>query len=463
MNKYFYLKGMLFDQSDTGTIKLPEVEVARRQYVFFISVVFILLLLFSSCNRPQEDISREGERNVRRQLVQTVQVRSSNTEDSPCFSGTAKEGQTIKMSFRVTGPLVEYNVEIGRRVKKGEVLAKIDPRDFELSVSQIEEELKEANAILRAMKTGARSEDIAALEAAVTSAVAQFQTAKKNEERFARLLTTQSVPQLKYDEMKLLYDQAGAALESARQNLNKGKTGARSEDIEAMNAKIAGLNVQLVKEQNALADIFLYAPSDGYVSQKYVENREIITKGIPVLAFTNAAEIRVQTTIPESLLVRQNEFVGYDCEFESYPGRKFKAKLSELGLAQQAGKQGYPLEVTIDSDEKTAIHPGMTAKITIHLKKQKTEFLIPLAAIVGDEEITSDNSEIGEKHSASAKSEKSYVWYVDPLNESLVKKYITIVRLVDEGVIVTGELKIDDRIISAGARFVRENEKVRVK
>ncbi|MDD3585854.1 MAG: efflux RND transporter periplasmic adaptor subunit [Thermoguttaceae bacterium] len=429
----------------------------RQTLVLYITMSLILFL--PSCSPPKESVSFP----IPPRLVQTTRVRESGEQETHCFSGTAKEGRTVKMSFRVPGPLVEFQVEIGKRVKKGELLARIDPRDYLLAVRQVESELGEANATLSEMKTGARAEDIAAWEAAVVAAQSQFETAKKNEERFARLLAQQSVPQLKYDEIKLLYDQATAALEAARQNLNKGKTGARAEEITAMESKISGLTVQLEKAKNALGDTSLPAPSDGYVSQKYVENGEIVAPGIPVLAFTDASQIKVQTSIPESLLVRRAEFAGFECEFESYPERKFNAELSELGQAQQAGKQGYPLEVEIHTDEGTSIHPGMAATIAVHLKKERAEFLIPLSAIVGDEQIVSDKSETGEKRSASAQSETTFVWKVDPVDDHLIKTIVTIVRMVAEGVIVSGDLKANDRVVSVGARFVREDEKVRVK
>ena len=437
-------------------------ENDKKNYVrqtLTLCVALSLTIFLPSCSPPKESAPPP----ILPRLVQTTRVRESGEQETHCFSGMAKEGRTVKMSFRVPGPLVEFQVEIGKRVKRGELLAKLDPRDYLLAVRQVEAGLAEANATLSAMKTGARAEDVAALEAAVAAAQSQFETAKKNEERFTRLLAQQSVPQLKYDEIKLLYDQATAVLEAAQQNLNKGKTGARAEEITAMEAKIAGLTVQLEKAKNAFDDTSLLASSNGYVSQKYVENGEIVAPGIPVLAFTDASQIKVQTSIPESLLVRRDEFAGYECEFESYPGRKFKAELSELGLAQQAGKQGYPLEVEIHTDENTTIHPGMTATVAVHLKKDRAEFLIPLSTVVGDEQIASNEFEKGEKRSASAKSETSYVWYVDPVDNHLVKKNVTIVRIVADGVIISGDLKTNDRVVSVGARFVREDEKVRVK
>ena len=428
--------------------------------VFFIHGAVVLLALLSSCSRPSVEATRDD--STRHQLVQTAQVRLCDAEKIHRFSGMAKEGRTVKMSFRVPGPLVEFPVEIGKRVNKGDFLAKIDPRDYELAIRQVEEGLKEANATLRAMKTGARAEDLASLEAAVAAADSRFQTAKRNEERFARLLESRSVSQIKYDEVKMLYDQAAAALEAAQQNLRKGQTGARTEEIEVMEAKIAGLTVQQEKARNALSDVSLYAPSDGYVSQKYVENGEIVAPGIPVLAFTDASEIRVQTTIPESLLLHQEEIVRFDCEFESYPGRKLIATLSELGLAQQAGKQGYPLEVAIAFDEDTVIHPGMAATVTVYLRKNDNEFLIPLSAIVGDDEHASRETENSVGKFSATQSEKSYVWCVNPSDGTLIKKHVELVRIVADGVVVTGELSPDDSIVSAGARFLRENEKVRV-
>ena len=420
-----------------------------------------LLVTTVSCHRGKQTRTPEEDLQLRVPLVRTIEIQEASPLESHVVTGAAKEGKTVKQAFRVPGPIVEFNVEVGKRVKKGDVLAKLDPRDFELAVERVRKGLDEANAALRAMKTGARAEDVASLEAQVAAATSQYEIAEKNEQRFSTLLASGSASQAQYDQAKMARDSAKAAKEAAEKQLEKGKTGARSEEIEAMEAKIAGLHVTLQLAENALGDTVLKAPSDGYVSQKYVEEGEIIAAGIPVLAFTDVSQIQVQVTVPEALLIRQRDFTGFQCEFEIYPGRKFNAKLRELGQAMQAGKQGYPMEVEIEDTQDLDIHPGMAAVVTVQVKRQETPCTVPLAALVGDYDVQGDKTTDAADDPQFTGSTKTLVWQIGPDNK-LVKKPVTVLRVMNENVeIAAGDLQPGSKIVGAGARFLREGQEVR--
>lgn len=389
---------------------------------------------------------------IRVPLVQVIEVESADTLEMRKFTGVAKEGKTVKQSFRVPGPLIAFDVEIGKRVQKGDILGKIDPRDYELKVQQVAAGLEEANSALSMMKTGARAEDLAALEANLTATQSQYETADKNEKRYAELLESGSASQAQYEQIKMVRDSAKAARDAAQKQLEKGQAGARAEEIQAMEAKIAGLKVQQQEAQNALADTVLRASSDGYVSQKYVENGEIVAPGIPVLAFTDVSQIEVEVSIPEGLLIRQEDFETYACEFEIYPGEQFPAKLKEIGQALQSGKQGYPLDVIVTDNQGKLLHPGMAASLIIGLKRSKIPLTVPLAALVGGD---------GETVQSETGSSKTVVMIVD--TENIVHaRPVTVVRVLGERVEIEGDLRAGEKIVGAGARFLKESQKVRL-
>ncbi|MDO4558619.1 MAG: HlyD family efflux transporter periplasmic adaptor subunit, partial [Planctomycetia bacterium] len=251
-------------------------------------------------------------------IVRLVEIQSGEATESRSFPAFVKESVTADLAFRVPGPIQEMDVTIGRKVTAGTVLAKLDPRDFELAVQRAEAGLAEAEAGLRAMRTGARVEDIAMLESKVRAADSQLDTAKLQWERMDRLFREETAPKAQYDVAKTQYDQAVAQSEAAHKELEKAKTGARPEEIEAMEAKIAGIRVQLATARNALADSVLTAPFDGFVSQKYVESHEMVAAGTPVLSFTDTSVLEVTSSIPEEMVLRQEDFRKFHCEFEAY-------------------------------------------------------------------------------------------------------------------------------------------------
>lgn len=425
-------------------------------WMVLVVLVGVVGLLFYRNVEKGSAMQEESAENfqIRVPLVQVIEVESGDALEVRKFTGVAKEGKTIKQSFRVPGPLVAFDVEIGKRVAKGDILGKIDPRDYELKVQQVAAGLEEANSALSMMKTGARAEDIAALEANLAATEAQFETADKNERRYAELLESGSASQAQYDQIKMVRDSAKAARDAAQKQLEKGKAGARAEEIQAMEAKIAGLKVQQQQAKNALEDTILRAPSDGYVSQKYVENGEIVAPGIPVLAFTDVSQMEVEVSIPEALLIRQNDFETYTCEFEIYPGELFPAQLKEIGQALQSGKQGYPLDVVVTDSKGKLLHPGMAASLRIGLKRLKIPLAVPLAALVGGEAE-------GGKTQSEAGTRKTMVMTVD--SENIVRaKPVKVVRVLGERAEIEGDLQAGEKIVGAGARFLKEGQKVRL-
>ena len=94
-------------------------------------------------------------------FVRVFTVGQTNESDLRTFPGFAKEARRTKASFRIPGELCELNATLGAAVNQDDVLAKLDPRDFELAVERLEYSLTEANAVYTALKTGARAEDVA--------------------------------------------------------------------------------------------------------------------------------------------------------------------------------------------------------------------------------------------------------------------------------------------------------------
>lgn len=419
-----------------------------------------LLMLTCSCAK-KEHVPTDEElamaREVQIPLVQLCKVQLEESLMPQTFSGIAKEGKTVQLAFRVPGPMVSLTAKIGEMVESGDELARLDQRDFQNTLSVVEAGLAEVQAGLDAKKAN-RDRSIEMLQKQVDAAAAQFSTVEKNLAKFTSLEKEGAVPEIKLDDLKLKREQALAAKVAAEKQLENGTKGL-DEEIKGYEAKKSGLLAQKKQALDALEDTVLRAPCRGFVAQKYAEQGEIVAPAIPVLAFTDVSEMLVQTTIPESFVVRQKEFDSFQCTFEAYPNQHFEAKLDSLGKALQSGGHGYPLEVKISDLSEWTIYPGMAASVTINFKPKDGECLVPITSIVGDYPIP----EVGaDPKEYDGKSRETVVWMLSP--ENLVqKRSIQIIRVTQNGVIVTGEVKPGDQIIGPGARFLREGQTVRIR
>lgn len=387
-------------------------------------------------------------------LVRVLSIPNDRISELRSFPLFVKEGQTAKLSFRVPGQLQEFDPIIGKRVEEGEVIAKLDQRDYILSIERLKQGLVEANAGLSAMKTGARAEDVAALEAQIRAAETAAVNAKTQLKRMENLRADGTASQVQYDAAKTTSDGAEAQLDALKQQLTKAKAGARAEEIEAMEAKIAGLKVDLELAENKLADTELKAPFNGIISQKYFDNYETIAPGIAVLELINTDRLEATLNVPEEIILRRGDIETINCKFPAVPNSVFCGTIKEIGQTTRSGGLSYPLTITIEQvsipseNEKHAVLiPGMSGTAEITLKGNGSTILLPSAALIPSSEGT------GQKESA--------VWIIND-QMKLERHPVHITTFTENGVIVEDGLSGGEKIVGAGARFLTEGEEVRV-
>ena len=187
-----------------------------RAYVWLIAA-----LICAGCGKPA--VEPEAVRPVRAIKVGDLKAIAGRE-----FPGRAKARDEVDLSFQVSGPLVSLPVDVGSTVKKGDVIASIDPRDFQAALDTNQGNLERAKANLLAMERGARPEEIEQLKAAVTQAEASYKQASAEHERNANLVTTGAVSKSDFDITLARAERTAAEVKAAQEDLNIGLKGAQA-------------------------------------------------------------------------------------------------------------------------------------------------------------------------------------------------------------------------------------------
>ena len=379
--------------------------------------------------------------------VKIMQLTGAIEKEIRTFTGVVQAVREVSLAFRVGGPLVEMDVNIGQHVNQGDTIARIDARDFEINRMRLTAALKEAQAGLKAMKAGARAEDIASLEARLAASQVQLRDAKANFRRQKELLENNVTTQAAFDSSQAAFDTARANLNVAEQELKKARSGARIEDIQAAEAGIKRIKIDLRAAENALNDTRLKAPFDGYIGSKHVENYENVKDGDPIVTLLDASIVEVRSAVPEDVIIRHNDIASIFCTLDAYQGKTFPAVVKELGRKTEQANQSYPLTVSLSTDEAIIAQPGMAASLTLELNthtRAGAGFSVPASAVFSD-----------------ARGQ-SCVWRLDKKTMRVVKVPVTIGVLFQDAVQITSGLFVDDQIVIAGARFLSDNQEVRI-
>jgi RND family efflux transporter MFP subunit len=360
----------------------------------FLFGLIILTLFLTGCEKEQLD-EKEVVRPVRAMKVSdVVQFRQRQ------FPGTATATQEVDLSFRVSGPLITLPVNVGDEVKAGDVVARIDPRDFEVNLNNIRGQLDKAQA-----------------------------NAKRAQSEFDR-------------EMRIFEEDAGATSQTAVERKRSQRDQARA-DIKSLQASVASAKDQL-------SYTYLKAPFDGVVVSTYVENFEDVQAKQPLVRIVDNSRIEMVISIPESLIALAPQAESIEVIFDSFPDRKIPAEIKEIGSEASRTTRTYPVTLIMDQPEDINILPGMAGKAsgqpnTNDMSKLATGKQVPVTAILSIDDI-----------------DKTYVWIIDEQANTVSKREVTTGKLTDTGIMITEGLEAGEWVATAGVNYLREGMSVRI-
>lgn len=366
------------------------------------------------------------------------------------FPGRAKARDEVDLSFQVSGPLVSLPVDVGSQVKKGDVIAAIDPRDFQSALDTNQGNLERSRANLLAMERGARPEEIEQLKAAVTQAEASYKQAYAEHERNAKLVTTGAVSKSDFDISLARAERSAAEVKAAREDLNIGMKGARPEDLEAKRAEIKALEAAVANAKNQLDYATLKAPFDGKVAARYVDNFQTVQAKQTIVRLLDVSKVEVTIQVPESLIALVPRVKKAVCRFDALPGKEFVGQVTKIGSEASQTTRTYPVTVAVDQPENAEILPGMAA--TVRNKPEEDEkaasqdLIVPPSALF---------EPVQEKASGPC------VWVVGS-DKKVALQAVETGKLTPVGMIVAKGLKSGDMVVTAGVHSLRAGQEVKL-
>ncbi len=305
----------------------------------FLLVLLILLVAAGVMKRAHANQLADTEYalQARPRPVKVEKVEATTLVQSHRYPGKVRASEEAALSFRVGGPLVMVDVELGRPVKKDDLLMQIDPRDFE--------------------------DRIVSLEAQLSGAQAVYENARQDFERAKKLFDEGVIPPADYD-------RATGALDSA-------------------SAGVKNLKAQLLITRHSLADTELRAPYDGRVTAQLVENREMVRAGQVVLNFHNIQWLEVDVNIPENEMVRRHLEPGSPAHirFSARPDSLYEVKLKEWSSEADSLTRTYVVTFRFQAPKDLQVLPGMSADILWAEDSGESEQItVPLSALASTAE-----------------------------------------------------------------------------
>ncbi|MGH2669435.1 MAG: HlyD family secretion protein, partial [bacterium] len=177
----------------------------------------------------------------------------------------------IELAPKITGRVEWVGVEKGNTVEKGQVLLRIEQREFVAAVDRAEASLVAAKARLREVETGSRPEEIERARAAVEEAKSNVANAQLDLERFQQLFAEGAVSRQLLDSAKNKHEVTLAQLHAAKQSHEMMRIGPRREQIDLARAQVREAEAALRGAQADLDNTLIRAPVAGTILERLVE------------------------------------------------------------------------------------------------------------------------------------------------------------------------------------------------
>ncbi|QJB57120.1 efflux RND transporter periplasmic adaptor subunit [Pseudodesulfovibrio sp. zrk46] len=299
-----------------------------KRYILLIALLALPLL--HACN----DAPATVEVPIR--PVKTVVVSSSDMGRQWTFAGTAEDALETDLSFRVSGKIISFpGDQIGRRFSKGDVIARLDPADYEL-------ELRQAKANLEQVR-------------------ANYVRAKADMERNSQLFE--------------------------RNVISRGELDQIEADFKSYEAQLSASAKQLDIARKHLNYTTLHAPFDGWIGKVETKIHQNVNAGQSVVSLNAGRQMKMYISVPDMLISNVHEGDEVEVRFDALPGRTMLGKVMEVSVDSTVGST-YPVKVYLDNEDKL-VRSGMSGHVSFIGKgSDAAAYYLPSVAILGESDGT---------------------------------------------------------------------------
>lgn len=269
-----------------------------------------------------------------KQPVQVVQLQQHQKQQSQQFTGQVRSAKSSAIAFRVPGLIQEIYVKPGETVVKDQVLARLDPHDYHVTVRELQARLSEAKSV--------------------------YQLARIELNRVKQAVNDDAMSTVSLDRAQGAFQRSEAQLKVTKQNL--------------------------LRAQDLLSYSELKAPFDGVIATKNFEVFEQVASGVSVMTIHTLDDLEVEVDVPENLIVNVEK--GQTAQVSWYGfSEPLMASVAEKETLPDLIKQTYKVTYKLDSikELEQPILPGKSVTLVASFQSNNDTYCVPYSSVLGNE------------------------------------------------------------------------------
>ena len=414
----------------------------RKQLYIIIAVVLVSLVI------AKKNGLIGGAKSLE---VSTEIVAERDIVEIVVASGKIQPEVEIKLSPDISGEVIELHVKEGDKIKKGDILAVINP------------ELYKSNYDKVVASSNTQKANVANARARHAQAEASYIQAEQDYKRNLSLWQDKAISEAEFQTAEAQYKIAEADLEAAKQN------------VVAAQYSLMSSMASVKEAQENFSKTTIISPSDGTVSKLNVEIGERVSgasqfsAGTEIMRIANLNSMEVIVSVNENDIIRVKKGDTAFVEVDAYQNRKFNGVVTEIANSANVSgitsdqvtsfdvririlHESYADLIPEDSSFASPFRPGMSAAVEIQTSKVANVVAVPIQAVTSREDLSAatDSSENSEDNAIA----KEYVFIYDS-GTAVLRKVKTAVQDNQYIQIVSG-LKVGEEVIVAPYTAIKD-------
>jgi HlyD family secretion protein len=320
----------------------------------------------------------------------TARVTRGTVAKTISATGKVQALTTVQVGTQVSGRVSEIFVDFNSKVKKGQVIARVDPSQLQAQLTQTTANLTGAQASEQTAKSAVAAADasVEAAEANLARAESVLADATRTFERNKMLVSEGVAPRRDLETSEAAVAQASAQRQQAMAQANQARAQAQSarSQLNQARAQVAQATASVQLASVNLDNTIIRAPIDGTIVSRNVDVGQTVAASLQAptlfLIANDLTRMQVLADIDEADVGQLAEGTPVTFTVDAYPSDTFTGRVSQVRLSPQILQNVVTYTAVIDVENPDLkLKPGMTASITATVEEQKNALKIPNAAL----------------------------------------------------------------------------------
>ena len=329
---------------------------------------FLLWIALYGCDRRTSAAKPEKGQGIDPPIPVTVTpVRTQKVQRTVEVVGTLYANEEVTVASQVEGRIASTSVDMGDRVREGQVLASIQDTEFRFAVGQAESSLKETLAKLGLERIPPFDFDVTRTSP-VIKARAELNDAQASWKRMKTLFEEKVISAQESDSAETRYKTALAAYKNSL------------EEARALVALAYSKDAQLGTARKKLRDTVIHAPLAGSISKRFVSAGEFVKVGGVLFTVVQDHPLKLRGLVPERYApdIQVGQFV--EVKVDPFPDKLFKGRLSRVSPSAEIASRSFLVEGLVENPERH-LKPGFFARASILARLDPTALTVPQKAL----------------------------------------------------------------------------------